>query len=151
GTKVVTHRTNLTGVRTAHMVDAYPVDGGAPRLLSRRTAQPGDDRMPLAELVVLDVATGTAVPVATDPLRMPLLSPISMGWVWWGPDGAVWYLDQPRDLKTLRLRRLDAATGGVRTVLSESGPTRVEPNQYVGRPMVRTLDGGDLLWYSQRD
>jgi dipeptidyl-peptidase-4 len=151
GTRIVTHRTDLTGVRATHMVDAYPADGGAPRLLTRRNAYPGDEHMPRAELVVLDVATGEAVRADAEPLAMPLLSPVSLGWVWWGPDGAVWYLDQPRDLRTLRLHRLDPATGAVREILAESGETRVEPNQFVARPMVRTLDGGDVLWYSQRD
>nr|WP_269085612.1 DPP IV N-terminal domain-containing protein [Nonomuraea pusilla] len=152
--RVLTHRTDLRGVRETYLVEAAPADGGAPRPLRQRYAYPGDERMPLAELVVLDVATGEAVLAADEPLPVPLLSPLTTGWAWWAEDGsAAYFLRRSRDLRTLSLHRLDPASGEVRTVVSESGATRVEPGQEPGRPpMVRVLGGGDeVLWYSQRD
>ncbi|KUM78480.1 S9 family peptidase [Streptomyces curacoi] len=152
--RVLTHRTDMRGVRETHLVDALPADGGPPELRTQRFAHPGDERMPLAEFVVLDVESGKTVPALAEPVAMPLMSPISRRWAWWAEDSsAVYYLSSTRDMGTLSLHRLDPTSGEVRTVLTESGPTRVEPTQLLGAaPMVRVLsDGTEVLWYSQRD
>src|SRR5215213_3664778 len=101
-TKVLAHRTDERGVRQTHLVEARPADGGAPVLHTQRYAYPGDENLPQAELVVLDVAEGTVVRAQAEPLLMPQFSPIMVKWAWWAPDGsAVFYLSQPRDLRTL--------------------------------------------------
>jgi hypothetical protein len=152
--RVLAHRTDQRGVREVHWVEARPADGSEPALHTKRYAYPGDDRVPLAELVVLHAESGAMVRAEAEPLVMPPFSPIQWRWAWWAEDGsAVYYLQQPRDFRTLRLNRMDPETGEVTTVLSESGRTRVEPNQYMGAPpMVRVLGSGrEVLWYSQRD
>lgn len=151
-TKVLAHRTDERGVRQTHLVQARPADGGAPVPRTQRYAYAGDESMPRAELVVLDVAEGTVVRARAEPLLMPQLSPIMIKWAWWAPDGsAVYYLGQPRDRRTLTLHRLEAATGEVTTVLSETGATRVEPNQWAYEPPIVRVLAGEVLWYSQRD
>ncbi|GHI82869.1 S9 family peptidase [Streptomyces xanthophaeus] len=151
-TKVLAHRTDEREVRETHLLEARPVDGGAPVLHAQRFAYPGDEHVPLAELVVLDVAEGTVVRAQAEPLLMPTLSPITIKWAWWASDSsAVYYLGRPRDLRTLTLYRLDAATGEVTTVLSETGATRVEPNQFGYEPPIVRVLTGEVLWYSQRD
>nr|WSX48528.1 S9 family peptidase [Streptomyces sp. NBC_00974] len=151
-TKVLAHRTDEREVRETHLLEARPVDGGAPVLHTQRFAYPGDEHVPLAELVVLDVAAGTVVRAQAEPLLMPILSPITIKWAWWAPDSsAVYYLGRPRDLRTLTLYRLDAATGEVATVLSETGATRVEPNQWAYEPPNVRVLADEVLWYSQRD
>ena len=151
-TKVLAHRTDERGVRQTHLVEARPADGGAPVLRTQRYAYPGDENMPQAELVVLDVSEGTVVRAQAEPLLMPQFSPIMTKWAWWAPDGsAVYYLGQPRDLRTLTLHRLDPATGEVTTVLSETGTTRVEPNQWMNEPPIVRVLADEVLWYSQRD
>ncbi|MCT2586176.1 S9 family peptidase [Actinophytocola gossypii] len=151
-TRVLAHRTDERDVRLTHLVEARRADGGPPTTHTQRYAYPGDEHLPLAELVVLDVAEGTVVRAKAEPLRMPHVSPIVAGWAWWAPDGsAVYYLDQPRDPRTLTLHRLDPATGEVTTVLSETGPTRVEPNQWLYEPPIVRVLAGEVLWYSQRD
>ncbi|MBB5873713.1 dipeptidyl aminopeptidase/acylaminoacyl peptidase [Allocatelliglobosispora scoriae] len=151
-TRVLTHRTDERGVRQTHLVESRPADGGAPVTHTQRYAYAGDETMPLAELVVLDVADGTVVRAQSEPLLMPMLSPVMGGWAWWAPDSrVVYYLSQPRDRRTLTLHRLDAVTGEVATVLSESGATRVEPNQWTYEPPIVRVLAGEVLWYSQRD
>ncbi|GHJ47716.1 putative dipeptidyl peptidase IV [Catellatospora sp. TT07R-123] len=151
-TKVLTHRTDERGVRQTHLLEARPADGGAPRLHTQLYPYAGDETMPRSELVVLDVTAATMVRAQAEPLLTPMLSPVMGRWAWWGPDGsAVYHLSQTRDRHTLALHRLDPATGEVTTVLSETGPTRVEPNQWnYDPPIVRVL-AGEVLWYSQRD
>ncbi|GAA3253085.1 S9 family peptidase [Streptomyces lavendulae] len=151
-TKVLAHQTDEREVRETHLVQARPADGGAPLLHTQRYAYPGDEHVPLARLVVLDVAEGTVVRAQADPLLMPQLSPIATKWARWAPDGtAVYYLDRPRDLRTLTLHRMDPATGEVTTVLGESGATRVEPNQWAYEPPIVEILADEVLWYSQRD
>ncbi|MGA8112177.1 MAG: DPP IV N-terminal domain-containing protein [Actinocatenispora sp.] len=151
-TKVLTHRTDERDVRQTHLVEARPADGSAPALHTQRYAFAGDENMPRAELVVLDVAEGTVVRAQGEPLFMPQVSPIATKWAWWAPDGsAVYYLGQPRDLRTLTLYRLDPATGEVRAVLSETGTTRVEPNQWMAEPPIVRVLADEVLWFSQRD
>jgi dipeptidyl-peptidase 4 len=151
-TRVLAHRTDERGVRQTHLVEARPADGGAPVLRTQRYAYPGDAQMPRAELVVLDVAEGTVVRAHAEPLLMQQLSPITSRWAWWSQDSsAVYYLSRPRDLHTLTLHRLDPATGQVTTVLSETGATRVEPNQWMFEPPIVRVLGEEVLWYSQRD
>ncbi|RSS84138.1 DPP IV N-terminal domain-containing protein [Streptomyces sp. WAC06614] len=151
-TKVLTHRTDEREVRETHLIEARPADGGAPRTHSQRFAHPGDAHVPRAELVVLDVASGTVVRAQAEPLFMPVMSPVTAQWAWWAPDGsAVYYLGRPRDQRTLTLHRLDPATGEVATVLSETGSTRVEPNQWAYEPPIVRVLTDEVLWYSQRD
>ena len=108
--------------------------------------------MPQAQLVVLDIAAGTVVRAQAEPLLMPQLSPIMIKRAWWAPDGsAVYHLSQPRDLRTLTLHRLEPATGEVTTVLSETGATRVEPNQWMYEPPIVRVLADEVPWYSQRD
>jgi len=151
-TKVLTHRTDERGVRQTHLVEARPADGGASMLRTQRYAYAGDEKLPQAELVVLNLAEATVVRAQAEPLLMPQFSPIMMKWAWWAEDGSAgYYLSQPRDLRTLTLHRLEPATGEVTTVLSETGATRVEPNQWMTEsPIVRVL-ADEVLWYSQRD
>jgi dipeptidyl aminopeptidase/acylaminoacyl peptidase len=121
-------------------------------LRTQRYAYPGDEQVPHAELVVLDVQAGTMVRAQAEPLLMPQSSPIMSNWAWWAEDGsAVYYLSQPRDLRALTLHRLEPATGEVTTVLSEIGATRVEPNQWPAEPPIARVLADEVLWYSQRD
>ncbi len=151
-TKVLAHRTDERGVRQTELVEAGPADGGPPRTHTQRYAYAGDENVPQAELVVLDVAAGTVVRAQADPLLMPMLSPITGKWAWWAPDSsAVYYLGQPRDRRTLTLHRLDPATGEVTVVLSETGATRVEPNQWMYEPPIVRVLADEVLWFSQRD
>nr|WP_055502302.1 DPP IV N-terminal domain-containing protein [Nonomuraea pusilla] len=150
--KVLAHRLDQRGVELMHLLESAPPGGGRPVLHSYRYAVAGDEVVPRAELVVFDVETGTAVPSKGDPLLVPYLSPITLRRVWWAEDGsAVHYLEHTRDMRTLRLCVLDPETGETRTLVEESGPTRVEATQqFADRPIVKVIPEG-VLWYSQRD
>lgn len=151
--RLLTYRLDQRGVGSMHLIEAAPPDGGRPRLHRYRYPLPGQTR-PRGEWRVFDVRTREAVPARDEPFLYPYRAPLSSGLAWWSADAAtVYYLDQPRDLRTLWLKAMDAATGDVRTLVQETGETRVEPAQESAqRPMVRVLSGGaEALWYSQRD
>ncbi|MEW2354254.1 DPP IV N-terminal domain-containing protein [Spirillospora sp. NPDC029432] len=73
-TKVPAHRTDGRGVRLTHLLESRPADGGVRELRPQRYACPGDEHLPRAELVVFDVASGTAVHAQAEPLIMSQLS-----------------------------------------------------------------------------
>lgn len=149
-TRILTLQIDSRLVRQTHLIDVLPDDGGAPRVRSQRFAYPGDEHLPLGRLVVLDVATGTQVRAQGEPLAVPLISPVALNWAWWS-DRTVYFLEQSRDQHTLQLKRMNASSGEVTAIITETGPTRVEPNQiYELGAVVRTV-GDEILWYSQRD
>ncbi|MFD5830341.1 prolyl oligopeptidase family serine peptidase [Lentzea sp. NPDC060358] len=151
-TKVLTHRTDERDVRQTTLVEAAPAGGGAPAVRTQRYGYAGDEHVPLAELVVLDVESGTVVRAQTAPLFMPQVSPILTGWAWWSDDSTtVHFLAQTRDQHTLALHRMDPVTGEVTEVLSETGPTRVDPNPWLFEPALVRVVGDEVLWFSQRD
>jgi hypothetical protein len=151
-TRVLAHRIDERDVRQTHLVEARPADGDAPVLRTQRFAYAGDETMSRAELVVLNAAAGTVVRAQAEALLTPQFSPIMMRWAWWAQDSsAVYYLSRPRDMRTLTLYRFDATTGEVTTVLSESGASRMEPNQWMTEPPIVRVLGDEVLWYSQRD
>ncbi|PZF84743.1 S9 family peptidase [Jiangella anatolica] len=151
--RILAHRTDHRGVAVMPMIEAAPADGGRPRLHTYRYAIPGET-LPRGEWVVFDVETRTVVPADGDPFPLGFTSPLRSGAAWWSSDGAtVYHLDRSRDQKTLRLASIDAATGATRTLIEETGRTRVEAAPgALQKPMVHVLAGGrEALWFSQRD
>jgi len=150
---LISHRIDQRRLGLSHLIESSPPNGGRPVLHSYRYAFPGDEAVPTAELVVLDVWTGKSATAKTPPMVTWLMSPIMSGDLWWSPDStAVYFIEQPRDLKTLWLRRLDPATGEVRTLVEEKGWPYLAATQGMGKPIVRVLSGGaEALWYSQRN
>ncbi|MFI6284250.1 DPP IV N-terminal domain-containing protein [Streptomyces sp. NPDC051018] len=152
--RLVTHRLDQSAVLPLHLVESTPPDGGRPVLHTSRFAMPGDRELPRAGLVVLDIGRGTRLAPEEATVLVPHMSPVFQRKIWWDGDGlSVYWLDQSRDYRTLRLKRLDTVTGAVRTLVEESSATRTEPAQeYLQEPMVRVIDRGrKVLWYSQRD
>ncbi|MFI6541219.1 DPP IV N-terminal domain-containing protein [Nonomuraea sp. NPDC050547] len=154
-TKVLSHRTDQSGIGLAHLIDNRPRGGGRPGLQPQRLALPGDTHIPTAEMTVVDVIGGRVVKAQDEPVLMTIISPMVVRWAFWAEDSsAVYYLSQSRDVRTLKLKRMDPVTGEVTTLITETGPTRVEPTQTALNffPIIKVINGGaEVLWYSQRD
>ncbi|MFC4562299.1 prolyl oligopeptidase family serine peptidase [Nocardiopsis mangrovi] len=151
-TRILVHRADERDVAEQVLVESAPPGGGRPVEHRYRYPMPGDEGQATMEWTVLDVAARTAVRQQDGPSTV--VSPAALEYRWWtGRNGdAVHFLRQSRDGHTLELRRLDPATGATATLISETGKTRVDPApQYGEPPMVRVLDSGEVLWWSQRD
>ncbi len=151
--KIVTHRLDQRRVGELHLVQTALEDGGRPRLHSYRYALPGDADVPTAEFVIFDALTGERVGVEYPPLPCATFSPFQHETVWWSEDSRrVYFLDQPRDFKALRLVEADATTGAARAVLEEQSDRPADANLYIfGKPNVRVLSTGEVVWFSERD
>jgi dipeptidyl-peptidase 4 len=150
--RVLTHRTDQRGVRLQHLVEAAPAAGDRPALHTYHYAMPGDEVPPRCELLVIDIET-RQLTAKTAPLLMTQGSPLMMMRAWWAADGsAIYYLEAPREPRTVWLKRLDALTGESRTMVEESDAPWVDANQVPGGPPIgRVLSDDEVLWWSQRD
>jgi hypothetical protein len=60
---------------------------------------------------------------------------------------------EERGFQLIELVEVDARSGAARRVLMERNPTYAELylDFYDGKPNVRVLESGEVLWYSERD
>lgn len=132
------------------LVESAPADGGRPVEHRTRYTMPGEDAVATMTWNVLDVAERKVIRQQTEPT--PIMHNTALVYAWWTNENTVHFLHQSRDARTLELRRLDPATGEVRTLISETGETRVDPAPQLGEPhLVRVLKSGEIVWWSQRD
>jgi len=152
--RLLTYRMDQRGVGEFHLVQSAIRDGHRPKLWSFAVPIPGDSVLPTAQWVLFDAATGARTEVAAPPVMVSITSPIGFQQAWWDSAGTTaYYLDFERGVHAFSLKAVDAATGRVRTILEERGPTMVEPTLQLGsRPNIRVTAGGrEVIWYSERD
>ena len=121
-----------------------------PTLRVSKFPLPGDKVMAMLHRVVIDVEAARVVRVQMPPdyHRATLGDNVSLRDWQWKPDGsALAFISTSRDHKEATLRVADAATGAVRTVMSEKVAT-----QYESRAGCQVLWGtNEVIWYSERD
>lgn len=150
-TRLLTHRLDQRTTPEQVLVESAPAGGGRPVEHRIRYAVPGDAEVPTVSWVVLDVAARSAVHQRDEP--HPVLHSSSLASRWWTDDGSsVHVLRTSRDALSLEMHRLDPATGASTLLVQETGRTCVDPGaSTVEPPLVRVLDSGEILWWSQRD
>ncbi|HZC27282.1 MAG TPA: DPP IV N-terminal domain-containing protein [Actinopolymorphaceae bacterium] len=161
--RLLTHRLDTRGAGELTLVQSAPPDGAVrPKRFTYAYPLPGDEVVPTATLMIVDVDEGTVTPLDLPPAELlyygtPLpTDPDAPGGrsIWWHPDGSRCYvLRSGRGNLTLTLWECDAATGAGRMLVEESGDTPADPSLTVsGAANVRVLaDGAQVLWYSHRD
>ncbi|MGW0161942.1 DPP IV N-terminal domain-containing protein [Mycobacterium sp. NPDC003323] len=148
-TRILVQRIDQRDLPELVLVESSPADGGRPVEHRTRYTMPGEEAVATMTWNVLDIAERKAVRQHDDPTI--IMHNTALVYAWWA-HGSVYYLQHSRDARTLALRRLDPATGATSTLITETGQTRVDPAVLLGDPhMVRVLDTGELLWWSQRD
>lgn len=151
-TRILVHKLDQRDLPELVLVESAPHDGGRPVEHRSRYPMPGEEAQATMSWTVLDVAERTVVRQRGEPTT--ITHPTAIAYPWWtGKTGEqVHYLHQSRDARKLELRRLDPTSGETTTLISETGETRVDPTPQLGDPpMVKVLDSGEILWWSQRD
>ncbi len=161
--RLLTHFLDVRGAGTFTLVQSAPPDGAVrPRSYTYAYPLPGDERVPTAHLVVVDIDARTVTPLDLPPAELlhygtPLpTDPDASGRppIWWSPDGArCFVLRKSRGNLTLTLWEVDPASGAGQVLVEETDETPVDGNLTIsGPPNVRVLAGGaQVLWYSHRD
>ncbi len=152
---MITYRLDQSAVGVLPLVQSSPADGSARPVVHRlRMPLPGDENIAQATLLIIDAASGVVRPIAADPLDVPFMSPIDLGWIWWSEDGErIYFLREGRGARRLELCAAEAGTGATRSILTETAESYVEPSPLLPwRSQVRTLgETGEIIWPSERD
>ena len=149
--RILVQRIDQRDIPELVLVESTPADGGRPVEHRTRYTMPGEDAVATMTWNVLDPNERTVVRQQDDPVV--IMHNTALVYAWWTGNGrAVHFLQHSRDARTLELRRLDPDTGATTTLISEIGETRVDPAVQLGDPqMVRVLESGEIVWWSQRD
>jgi len=155
--RILTYRLDERRVRSLYLIQAVPGnDTVRPKLYDYRYALPGDEIIPELELRVIDLRQRHTTVLQTPPLAAQFASAIKRHDAWWSHDGTrVYFLRRDRFSKWVSLNVSDPATGQVRELLRETSRTFVQTsddsNPFGDGPAVRTLNNGDVVWFSERD
>lgn len=151
-TKIVTHKLDQRNVKELFLLQNAPNGSQRPILHGYKMSFSGDDQVPLAELVVIDIIENKMVPLNVEPLLAPYLTPLEFKWVWWGDDSQkIYFLNETRSSKKLSLCVADAKTGDVKVLITEVGKTYVEPSQFfLWPPQIIILEENrGIIWLSE--
>jgi dipeptidyl-peptidase 4 len=152
--RLLTLRIDQRDLPLMHYMQSTPPGGGRPRLHSEHYAMVGEDGVPTADIVVIDVETGERTWSEAPPIIVPFRSPISLRRLWWARDGrSVYFICAERGERTVRLYAMDPDSGAIKLVVEESsranvnvqtGPIHSQP------PNVHVLGTGETVWWSER-
>ncbi|HWV22969.1 MAG TPA: prolyl oligopeptidase family serine peptidase [Thermomicrobiales bacterium] len=155
---VLTQRMDYRGVRATPITESAPPDGGLPRVHQMYTPFPGDEHIPLAELMIVDANQASIVPANIPPLPCTHSTPLMRQDIWWEADSsAINLIQSSRTWQSLTLRRIEPATGASRDLVTETSDRRLRPAQmFHQKPNVRLLRDADgnpseVIWFSERD
>ena len=154
-TRILTAQTDDRQVLDLPLMDFAPENGVRPTVFHTRAALPGDPNVTTFRLVIIEVGTGRQTAVRHSPVPAVRMndSPMEGNRVWWGADSKVAYVvDVERGEKVVHLVAIDASSGEVRELFSETSDTYVELGSDVYeaasiRPLPKS---NELIWYSER-
>lgn len=149
---LLTHRIDEREVHDITLVQSTPLDGSVrPTASSWRYAVPNDAAIARVEPWIFDVARRSGRRVDIDPLPGLFFTPIESRDTWWSNDGhSIYLIARSRYFKSMTLGIIDADSGHVRPLISETGRTFVESASLGERPMVYLLANRELVWFSER-
>lgn len=145
--KIATQQQDERNVGDMYLVETRV---GHPVLHSWKYPFTGDSTVVMLHRVIIDVDAGRVTPLQMPPdyHRATYFDDVSMNDYKWNPDASKLALvSTPRDHKAATLEVADAATGTVRTVMTETVTT-----QFESRTGWQVLwSSNEVIWYSQRD
>ena len=149
--KIATYQQDQRNVGEMYLVSTTV---GHPTLRAWKYPLPGDSIITMIQRVVIDVDSKQLVrfQMPPDQHRSTNGDDISMADVQWSPDAnQLAFVSVTRDHKTATLQVADAATGAVRTVMSESVPKSHFESGLGKINWLMLWPTKEVLWWSQRD
>lgn len=143
-------------VKTIPIVQHVPKDGSVrPTVSHNRVAFPGDEHVETYRLLAIDVESGD--PCEANYRHIPATRNCGgffndqLGW--WAKDcRRAYFVDVPRDYKSVRVVEFDTDTGSTRIVFEETTDTHINLmlNQDEHPSFVPLTASDELLWFSER-
>ena len=155
GSKLFTSRLDERGVQDLTLLQHVP-DDHSPRPVAHtmKFAYACDDALPVETHCIIDLGSGHIATADGGPHVTGMTTCLEKDEAWWSADSTrVFFLDHDRYWRRLTLSEMDAATGAIRVVFSETVATFIDTNLSVlGLPNYRVLDAsGEFIWFSQED
>jgi dipeptidyl aminopeptidase/acylaminoacyl peptidase len=156
--RLATWRVDEREVRELQVQQSVPPAGSARPVWHRyRMPLVGDEVLPEARLVIVDLPAATVRPVQAPPLTRFTFDPFATRLAWWSADGARLHaLHTPRGGRRVSLHCIDAASGAGEEVIAEDSETPVFPHHVpLANTNVHELAGAQgeaprWIWFSQR-
>lgn len=153
--RIFTHKLDQRRVKKSAIMQHVPKDGSArPIAHVYRYPQPGDKDVPMADYLVIDIATRRSTFFQMEQEFILFQYPKGYKYAAWSADSQqVYFLKETRGYQCVQLWAADASTGECRQILEERGKTQVQVawNIY-DLPKIPVLNkGSEIIWFSQRD
>ncbi len=144
-TRLVAFQTSKVPERRVWYIESDPRNETQPKLESYPYAKPGDS-LPISRPRLFAADDGREIPISND--LFP--NPFDLDFLRWSDDGDYFYLlYNERGHQNLRLLEVSAIDGIVRAIVNEHSDTFIHYSTS-GKNVLEWLDGGDLLWASER-
>ena len=152
--KILTYRLDERQVRDISLMQYAPAPSGPknqgvrPIVYTSKLPGPGDEHLPMAEILVFDVESKARITLGP-PLFAPTFSPTNGGDVSWGPGSQyVLFINRSRDFRRMTVSAADTTTGELRDFFTEEADTPLI--QDVAGYTFWLLDWNRIIWRSQR-
>ena len=153
--RLLTYRLDQRQVRTLHLLQSVPPPGSSrPVAHEYRYPLPGDEHVPVGELIIFDLEEKKRTPLAVEPINVgPRTSLFEQRVAWWSESGThVYVVHASRDQREVSLYVVDPNSGEARVLVQERGSTTVWPG-HPGPTLTTVRDVGDderVIWFSFR-
>lgn len=143
--KLVTYRTDRRKTKKLWLYQSMPDSGYRAQVWSYERPLPGETDCTTLTYMIFDIKERGQIPVNLEPLS----TIVAWGNPRWFQDSKRLYFQQyERGYQTLHLLEIDAETGGIHRVITESSDTQVD----VDKRDYRILEKRDeVVWMSERD
>jgi dipeptidyl aminopeptidase/acylaminoacyl peptidase len=150
--RLITHRLDERKVRDVSITQYAPTDGTVgPITWTFKKAFVNDLVLPQVEHWIFDIDTREGRKVMMDPVAVLYTTPVTSEHAMWSPDSKVIrMITRDQFHKTMTLHLIDADSGRVRPLISETSNTTLEPGLILDSAQARYLVNGDVIWYSER-
>lgn len=147
--KIAVYRTDQRGVEHMHYIS---MTSQRPRHFSQPYALPGDSIVPVPNVHIIDIESKRNLALQLEPVPNQLsLSGSPLDSVWTKDSKKIHLHYLTRASKSMYLVEADATNGATRLLAMDTSKTWVETNPQ-GRPSwYVSPDGGDVIWWSERD
>jgi dipeptidyl aminopeptidase/acylaminoacyl peptidase len=147
--RIFTYRIDSRESEELYIVQAVPDEESVrPKLFRFVYPLPGEDTVPKAEQLIFEVNTGRRIPVNIAP--QPVLY-YGVAWPypeWMEDSKSLLFVEPSRGWKEVTLKKIDATTGAVSTILGEQTEFSIFPNFVTFEPI---SDNSEVIWTSERD
>ena len=143
---VITHRLNRGQTGKLTLVQSTTGQGYRPKAVSYYYPAGGDEHIPMADVILVDVQAGTAITLDTPPVMQTYYGgPL---WGWWQDNQRFVFHDRVRGNRQYFMREVNPATASVRALVEERDDKYIDPWVQEYRALI---DRGEFIWSSQRD